>query len=666
MLRDLAAMGCVPEDGTSGDVNNPLSHLGKAVLNSSRQHDMGGGAGSSSEADAALPPFPSGPGASSASELLPPMAPTDQAFMHAVENSGFLQHGWDQSATHGPFSPPAHQQFGPPADMAQLDAAWASSGHDPAMHAHMQLGEAAVLNHEHFRPHPSHFSAPFVAGGAPPGALLQMANQGPHYPYSPQRQMPYPPAHSFAFEPPMPRAQPTADRAAPSSISGTPLSSEEVRLLDAAHEEAWRSLASAGAPLGQGLGSAMPPPQSVLPAVPAGENEIEKAYLETVAQGLAEGATADSRSSSELNRAFTEMEEVWKSLSVQDRAAVGRSLGGDAAADLDSVWQSLRNADYDASWEDAWVQGMSGDALDVADADAPYRFHKNNPYIGSTDLLQRGIDLFRRGELSEAVLVLEAAVQTQPDDSIAWQTLGQAHADTDDDAQAIACLRRAVASDPHNLDALLALGVSYTNELDQTRALRHLQLWLESHPDFTDIGSGEAGVAAPPRPGALENPFELQRRVTDLFLHAVEKRPENADLHAVLGVLHNLSRSYPEAVASFEAALRMRPDDYSLWNKLGATRANAMSCAEAVPCYVKALELKPQYVRALSNLGISYGNMANYEAAAQCYLKALSLNREASHIWGYLTMNFTSMGRADLVAKAGTAEHEAFRVDFDF
>jgi peroxin-5 len=91
-----------------------------------------------------------------------------------------------------------------------------------------------------------------------------------------------------------------------------------------------------------------------------------------------------------------------------------------------------------------------------------------------------------------------------------------------------------------------------------------------------------------------------------------------------------------------------------------------MSCADAVPCYIRGLELKPQYVRALSNLGISYGNMANYTAAAQCYLKALSLNHEATHIWGYLTMTLTSMGRPDLVAKAAAADHEAFRDDFDF
>lgn len=54
--------------------------------------------------------------------------------------------------------------------------------------------------------------------------------------------------------------------------------------------------------------------------------------------------------------------------------------------------------------------------------------------------------------------------------------------------QAIACLRRAVASDAHNLEALLSLGVSYTNELDQTRALEHLQVG--------DVGGRRVGAPA--------------------------------------------------------------------------------------------------------------------------------------------------------------------------
>ncbi|MDC0525916.1 hypothetical protein OAO87_02860 [bacterium] len=292
-------------------------------------------------------------------------------------------------------------------------------------------------------------------------------------------------------------------------------------------------------------------------------------------------------------------------------------------------------------------------------------------------------------QLREAVLVLEAAVQAQPLDTIAWQTLGQAHADADDDGRAIACLRRAVRRGLRRGGSAAAAAAAC--EWRRSRWLRSLlrprrklrrrasgaaagggrpaqprcaagarrlihqrarpdarayapaavvcappsnrgrpaacrgplhperrgptrrratprraaprdaaspatrrpptARWcaaaacggghrLESHPEFTDIGLASeaatgaagsgAGVAA--RTAARTSPFELQQRVTDLFLRAVEKRPANADLHAVLGVLYNLSRSYPRAMGSFEAALRLRPEDYSLWNKLGATQ----------------------------------------------------------------------------------------------
>ena len=39
------------------------------------------------------------------------------------------------------------------------------------------------------------------------------------------------------------------------------------------------------------------------------------------------------------------------------------------------------------------------------------------------------------------------------------------------------CLEKAVEQDPYNLDALAALGVSYVNEGNQTRALSTLRVW---------------------------------------------------------------------------------------------------------------------------------------------------------------------------------------------
>ena len=53
--------------------------------------------------------------------------------------------------------------------------------------------------------------------------------------------------------------------------------------------------------------------------------------------------------------------------------------------------------------------------------------------------------------------------------------------------QAIAALNKAMAADPNNAEVLLSLGVSYTNELDQGRALNFLTAWLSRQPAFTKV-----------------------------------------------------------------------------------------------------------------------------------------------------------------------------------
>lgn len=59
-----------------------------------------------------------------------------------------------------------------------------------------------------------------------------------------------------------------------------------------------------------------------------------------------------------------------------------------------------------------------------------------------------------------------------------------------------------------------------------------------------------------------------------IFQTASARHPEEAELHAAVGVLQHLSRRYDAAIEAFERSLKLRPGDYSLWNKLGATLAN--------------------------------------------------------------------------------------------
>ena len=150
-------------------------------------------------------------------------------------------------------------------------------------------------------------------------------------------------------------------------------------------------------------------------------------------------------------------------------------------------------------------------------------------------------------------------------------------------------------------------------------------------------------------------PDDLVQLVT---LHSLEERAATRVQAAARGLLARrwcAPRDGMGFVRVEGGALRMSSDG----KVYGRDVARDLNCAAGAQEHAR--------VAAAAQLaGAQGGNMANYTAAAQCYLKSLSLNPEASHIWGYLTMTLTSMGRPDLVAKAAAADHEAFRADFDF
>lgn len=281
-----------------------------------------------------------------------------------------------------------------------------------------------------------------------------------------------------------------------------------------------------------------------------------------------------------------------------------------------------------------------------------YVFSDMNPYVGHPDPLREGQELFRKGLLSEAVLALEAEVLKNPNNAEGWRLLGVTHAENDDDQQAIASMMRAHEADPTNLEVLLALGVSHTNELEQAEALKYLYGWLKHHPKYGSFAS----------PGVSESPFHTD--VTRAFNEASEMAPEDADVYIVLGVLYNLSREYDRAIESFKKALKLKPHDYSLWNKLGATQANSVLSADAILAYQQALDLKPNYVRAWANMGISYANQGLYEESIRYYVRALAMNPKADSAWQYLRLSLSCASRSDLIPACDARNIDLLQKEF--
>ncbi|CAM8985331.1 unnamed protein product [Rhodiola kirilowii] len=281
-----------------------------------------------------------------------------------------------------------------------------------------------------------------------------------------------------------------------------------------------------------------------------------------------------------------------------------------------------------------------------------YVFSDMNPYVGHPNPLKEGQELFHKGLLSEAVLALEAEVLKNQDNAEGWRLLGIAHAENDDDQQAIAAMTRAQEADPGNLEVLLAMGVSHTNELDQAAALKYLYSWLSHHPKYREL--------------AFQEPSNSLHYadVANLFSEAAKLAPDDADVHIVLGVLYNLSREFDNAIEAFETALKLRPRDYSLWNKLGATQANSVHSADAILAYQQALDLKPNYVRAWVNMGIGYANQGSYEESIRYYVRALAMNPKADNAWQYLRISLSNSPRTDMLQACNDRNIDLLQKEF--
>lgn len=349
-------------------------------------------------------------------------------------------------------------------------------------------------------------------------------------------------------------------------------------------------------------------------------------------------------------------------------------------SDFESIWENIRNQVLTTDGDD-WNDG------DVWDRDfdqfarnrtefGEYSFENNNRYINDPDPFQIGVQLMESGgNLSEAALAFEAAVQKNPDHAEAWGRLGSCQAQNEKEDPAIRALERCITIEPGNLSALMSLAVSYINESYENAAYSTLEKWISTkYPSIVDQARSQEPSLA------NEDRYQLHSRVTELFLRAAQLSPTGANIDADvqdgLGVLFYGSEDYEKAIDCFTAAISARPNDPLLWNRLGATLANSNKSEEAIEAYSRALQLRPSFVRARYNLGVSCINIGCYHESAQHLLTALSMDHtpeeellanQSTNLYATLKRVFSAMDRKDLEAKVGVGmDLESFRSEFEF
>ncbi len=334
-----------------------------------------------------------------------------------------------------------------------------------------------------------------------------------------------------------------------------------------------------------------------------------------------------------------------------------------------------------------------------------YLFEEDNLFKDVTDPFREGMRIMEEGgNLSLAALAFEAAVQRDAEHVEAWTKLGAAQAQNEKESPAIRALEHALNLDPSNLEAMMGLAVSYTNEGYDATAYRTLERWLATK--YPSVASGPLSSAAEV---GFTDRLLLHEKVTDLFIAAAQLSPSgeamDPDVQVGLGVLFYGAEEYDKAVDCFGAALASTESGttnqhsqlHLLWNRLGATLANSGRSEEAINAYERALSLRPNFVRARYNLGVSCINLGCYEEAAQHLLGALAMHKvvekegkqrarevvgdgvddvqldrlihqnQSTNLFETLRRVFNQMGRRDLTEMVGQGmDVEAFRKEFEF
>ncbi len=255
-------------------------------------------------------------------------------------------------------------------------------------------------------------------------------------------------------------------------------------------------------------------------------------------------------------------------------------------------------------------------------------------------LFEHGMELvkyeYRDGNVDRAIEAFSLLIERDPDSGPAHAGLARAYwrkylgASKDKIwlDRALPAAERAVELDPFLQPARISRALVYAEAGRADEATADLEEVRRLSPEDPEALYGLAHVAK--IRGDLQTTEELYTR-------ALAQRPDDWELHLLLGVVYYRMARYPEAESAFLRSIELAPDNIVAYRNLSAVYYQLDAIPKAATALQQALEIRPMGTL-YNNLGILYFAQGLYARAAAAFEKAIAMPGGANHHlhWGNL------------------------------
>ncbi len=245
------------------------------------------------------------------------------------------------------------------------------------------------------------------------------------------------------------------------------------------------------------------------------------------------------------------------------------------------------------------------------------------------------------GDYEQANAYYDRATQLDANCAVCYYRWWSALYDNEEYKAALAPIQKAIELSPEDYTYLANQGKTYYHLEDEENAKASFRRAVAIAPAYAFNSWGNAL-------------YELERYDESVvkYRQAIEMDPENATYYSNLGGAYKELEEYDLAMAAYAEAVAIDPDYDTVYNRWGNILYSLERYEEAVEKYERAIAAAPGDAVYRANLGGAYRQLKKWELAAEAYAAAVEIDPTYAYAWNQWGNALYALGQyADAAGK---------------